>query len=350
MPRHRFQLDARTLALVLAVAGAWSTLGGCATAPPEDEYHPAWPAPPEAPRIVHRRTITRAAGLTRPSFFDAIGKLIVGENRQQLARPNGIAIDDDRHLYVTDQDLQGVHVFDLKSGKTRFIAQADDLYFVSPVGVAACGKLIAVSDSALNTVQLLTPKGKLVRRMEKPGGFQRPTGLAYDAARSELYVVDTLACEVCVFDLDGRLRRRFGAPGSDIEQFYYPTYIAVDGASRVYVTDSLNSRVQVLTADGRYQAHIGKLGDATGHLSVPKGVGVDGFGHIYVVDSYLSNVQIFDRAGQFLLHFGQTGEGNGDFRIPTGLAVSATNRIYVCDSENHRIHVFEYLGGANDEP
>jgi DNA-binding beta-propeller fold protein YncE len=342
----------RTLGTTLGgVAAAW-LLAGCAGCGQDDrlEVHPVWPSPPAAPRISHVKNIRGAEQMGKASVLDGLGRLITGAPRLSLLRPHGVAVEPGKHLYVTDQERQAVAVLSFGSSKAHWITDAGGTFFVSPVGVAACGDVLAVADSVLKNVFVLTPAGKLVRVIEKPGGYRRPTGLAYDAKRGLLYVVDTLANEVCAFELSsGKLIQRFGTHGEGPGRFNYPTHICVGPRGRIYVTDSLNFRVQVFTPSGRYEFHIGKLGDASGHLAVPKGVGVDRHGHIYIVDSYFSTVQTFDQQGRLLLSIGGPGEQAGLFQVPTGLCVDAENRIYICDSYNRRVQLLQYVGGPPDE-
>ena len=325
--------------------------GGCASprGASRTDVHAVWPLPPAPARIALIRTVQGASDFAKPGFFEGLGNLIAGSKRHTLLRPQGVAVDGEGRLYVTDQERQGVHVFHFGSSKSTFIDRVGDVFLVSPVGVAVCDGKIAVSDSALNAVFLLTPDGRPAGTIEKPDGFKRPTGLAFAAGKKLLYVVDTLANEVCVFDLSGRLVRRFGGQGGEAGQFNYPTHVFVDAGGKVYVTDSLNFRVQVFDGEGVFRLAIGKLGDASGHLAVPKGVGVDRFGNIYVVDSYLTTVQIFDQEGRFLLAFGEPGERPGAFHVPTGLTVDGTNRIFVCDSYNRRVQVFQYVGASDED-
>lgn len=339
---------------ILACGAVWllmAGVSGCATTGRAGQaYHPVWPPPPATPRVRHLMDIRTHGDLYKPSFFDGLGRMITGGGQRALIRPNSVAVVGDGLLCVTDQEWQGVHLLEMHAAGSRFVSLAEDgLHFVSPVGVAAFADRIAVSDSALNKVFLLTRDGEPAGRIEKPGGggFARPTGLAYDSDRRELYVVDTLANEVCVFNDDGGLVRRFGSPGTDIGQFNYPTHVFVDQRGRVFVTDSMNFRVQAFDREGNYLFDLGTHGDATGYLAVPKGVGVDGFGHIYIVDSYFSNVQVFDEDGRFLLSVGGPGEGVGQFQVPAGLFVDRHNRIYVCDSYNRRVQVLEYIAEAN---
>jgi DNA-binding beta-propeller fold protein YncE len=325
-------------------------LAACAPRPQiseDDGDHPQWPRE-GAPRIEHVRNLAAPGDVGRSTLLGALGRAITGARAQRLVRPSGIAVDGD-WLLVSDQELQGVHLIDLRTGKGRFFARGGDRYFVSPVGVAIVGDRFIVADSGLGVVFVLDHRGRFVRSIEPADGFERPTGIAYDPRHEELYVIDTMANRVIVFDLEGNELRRFGSAGSDIEQFNFPTHVCVDSQGRVFVTDSLNFRVQVFNREGRYQFDIGRHGDASGHLGVPKGVAVDSQGHIYIVDSYFSTVQIFDDQGRFLLNFGDVGRRSGQFQVPTGMTITADDRVYVCDSYNSRIQVFQYLQGASDE-
>ncbi|KKL20009.1 hypothetical protein LCGC14_2459760, partial [marine sediment metagenome] len=281
----------------LAVAGVLlgpMLLLGCGPQPSTTEVGRVWPPPPAPARVKLVKIVRGASDLGRPSLLEALGNIIVGKSPPPLLRPQGVAVCKDDYLYVADLKLRGVHVLPLGSGKSVFIDRAEGAPLVSPVGVADFDGKIAVTDSARGEVFLFTPKGKSIGTIRKPGGFKRPTGLAFAAKDKLLYVVDTLANEVCVFDLTGRLVRSFGGRGTGPGKFNYPTHVFVSGDGTAYVTDSLNFRVQVFDPAGRFLFQIGTHGDASGHLGMPKGVGVDAQGHIYVVDSYFDTVQVFD--------------------------------------------------------
>ena len=344
----------RIIRFRIALAGALAAgmlfgVAGC-TPPEAEEIHPVWPLPPAQPRVKHVKNIRGEEDLAKPNFFDQLGELITGRVKARLLRPHGAAVVDDQTLYVTDQERQAVAVFDLKSGKATWISRAGDTFLVSPVCAAAVNKMLAVSDSALKQVYIFRPNGKLETALAKSGGFARPTGLAFDAERQLLFVVDTLANEVCVFKVPSfELVQRIGKHGLGPGEFNYPTHICLDREGRLYVTDSLNFRVEIFDRAGKYLFDIGKLGDASGHMAVPKGVGVDSYGHIYIVDSYFSAVQVFDQKGRFLLSIGGPGKLPGEFQVPSGLLVDSQNRIYICDSYNSRIQLLQYVGGPTDD-
>ena len=256
-------------------------------------------AAPRGPADRDVKTIRGPADLGKPNLFEAIGALLSGQPAVKLLRPSGIAVGADRFLYITDQERQAVMILDLTSEHHTLINRAGDTFFVSPVGVAVCGDALAVSDSALNVIFILSLDGKLKKTLDKPGGFKRVSGLAYNSQSRRLYAVDTLANEVCVFSMpEGKLIQQFGSGGTDVGLFNFPTHVFLNASGRIFISDSLNFRVQVFDPAGKYLFHVGRLGDASGHMAVPKGVGVDSFGHIYVVDSYFSTVADFRPAGQ----------------------------------------------------
>ena len=238
----------RLTGLGLIVAAA----AGCAPNRADTGPHPVWPGPPAQPRVVHRQDLRGPDDFGGADLFEGIGRALAGTQPRRIIRPSTVALDGRGRLFVTDQEWQGIHVFRFGSAHSDFIDHVGEVYFVSPVGLAVVDDLIAVADSALKRVDLIQPDGTPVRRLEKPGGFGRPAGLAYSTARRELYVVDSAAHELCVFAPDGRFLRTIGGPGVDVGQFNFPTHVCVDDAGRLFVTDSLNFRVQAFDADGRY--------------------------------------------------------------------------------------------------
>lgn len=329
----------------LIIITAW--VAGCGSTPKDDGPHPVWPAPPQTARVVHVKNLRTVEDLGKPSVFDQLGQAITGTPQQGMVRPSSVAVHGD-HLIVSDQEMQGVHVFRFGRAKAAFVSEIDDGHLISPVGVAAWDGEFAVADSARKKVFVFNYRGDLQRSIDRPEGFGRPAGLAYDPASDRLYVIDTLRGQLCVFDKDGRFIRAFGSIGQDVGQFNFPSHVHVDREGRIYITDSLNFRVQVFDRQFKYLFEIGRHGDASGHFGVPKGVSTDSQGHVYVVDSYFGAVQVFDRSGRLLLSIGKIGPASGEFQVPTGIAIDATDRIFICDSHNRRVQVLQYTGADQE--
>lgn len=333
---------ALVLTFPLAVlAGACAT-GGAEPAMEKETVNIVWPEAPEQARISYVRQFSKPEDLgLRESFSRKLRDALVGSDDRTMTRPYALAVDD-VNVVVADPGAAVVHVFDLKRKTFRQVKDAGKLYLESPIGVALGGDRLYIADSALNKVFILDDRLKLLSVIE---GLQRPTSLVFDPVNRRLYVADTLAHEIRVFDQQGADLFSIGQRGESDLQFNFPSHLAFAN-DRLYVNDTMNFRVQVFSADGEHLQTFGKHGVGSGHFTQPKGVAVDAAGHVYVADALSNRVQIFGQDGAFLLAFGGPGDTPGFFQMPAGLAIWK-DMIYVADSFNHRVQVFRYLRQEN---
>ena len=353
---------ARSLACGVALA---ALLAGCASGPKFMSLHAVdsaeerklfFPPLPEIPRYVYagqllgevnfqeeKKTMSSAR-----SFF----RWLVGldEQRQiELQRPQTGVVDEAGRVYVTDAGQGAVFVFDPVGGELSVWSKAEGMLgFSTPSGIAlGPGGEVLVADSKLGVVARLDRKGE-TRAAIGRGLLKRPTGLAYDAKARLLYVSDTGAHDIKVFDDQGKLLKTLGRRGEGPGEFNFPTHLAFANGE-LYVTDAMNSRIQVLdAATGAVTLRLGERGIYLGNLVRPKGVAVDGEGNIYVVESYHDHLLVFNRGGQLLLALGGTGGDIGQFYLPAGVWVDRGNRVFVSDMFNARVVVFQFLGGSGD--
>jgi len=333
----------------------------------------AWPAPPDAPRIRYIQSLPSAVEAPKPApaggsflsrsgnFLKGVGAKILGVSAQYgiggarggriqppLLQPTGVWVAD-KTVYVADLGLRTVVACSIDTGTCRPVGLSPDLGLKSPVGVAvtSAGKMF-ISDSVLGRVFMASTKGKTLGELDKDKKILvRPTGLALDEGRNRLYVADTGAHKVHVFNLDGKYLSSMGGRGGEKGQFNFPTYIWADvRTGRLLVCDSANFRVQIYGPDGVFEGMFGGAGNRPGYLPRPRGLATDLDGNIYSVDGALDAVQIFDKKGQLLLFFGSSGADHGNFSLPGGIFIDAHSRVYVADTQNARIEVFEYLPGG----
>jgi DNA-binding beta-propeller fold protein YncE len=201
---------------------------------------------------------------------------------------------------------------------------------------------VYVADSRLREVFQLDRAGELVRAVAH-GDLQRPSSVAFDPSQRRLYVGDSKAHVVHVFNEQGTKVASLGSLGGGPGQFNSPTHLAMTPQGDVVVTDALNFRVEVFGTDGQYRYQLGRIGDGAGNFAAPKGVAVDRDGHIYVADAMFDAVQIFDAEGRLLLGFGEQGQQSGQFWIPNGLYIDEEQRLFVADAYNRRIQVFRIV-------
>ncbi|HEX6570603.1 MAG TPA: 6-bladed beta-propeller [Steroidobacteraceae bacterium] len=307
---------------------------------------PVWPSPPEPARIRFAKSVDGASawGITR-SWWGRVADKLTGRQETPFVRPTGVAVDDGV-LYVADPGAQCLVVLDASRRTELRVTRVADRMLVSPVAVAPGPQgTVYLADSRLREVLQLDRDGKLVRVVSH-ADLQRPSSVVFDAARRRLYVGDSKAHVVHVFDEQGAKVATLGSLGGGPGQFNSPTHLALTPQGDLAVTDALNYRVQVFDADGQYRSQTGKVGDGAGNFAAPKGVAVDRQGHIYVADAMFDAVQIFDAEGRLLLGFGEQGQQAGQFWIPNGLYIDEQQRLYVADAYNRRIQVFQILSPA----
>jgi len=274
----------------------------------------------------------------RPAFSARFRQFLGGGRESRLVRP--YAVDQDqRWLVIADPGAGLVYCLDKDRRRQHVIGNSDALLLSSPVGVALTDDHLYVADSALGKVFKFDHGQRLVATLES---FERPTALAWDRAANRLYVTDTAAHHIKVFDGQDTLVKTIGERGAGTGQFNYPAHIALSG-DRLLVVDSLNFRVQMFSLEGEYRGSFGIHGDQPGYLAQPKGIATDSDGHVYIAESVTGIVQVFDIEGRFLLAFGGAPDLPGGMLLPAGIHIE-DDRIYVADSGNGRIQVFRYLG------
>jgi len=323
---------------------------------PEQPFTAVWPQAPEVPRYRYVgeltgeqniRVLNNGVASAGTRFF----KWLVGLTSPKhiptvLQRPFAGVADEAGRVYVTDVSRQAVYVFDEAAGELHVWEMAtSDARFVTPIGIAlGAHNEILVADAQLGSVVRLDRQGKPLGEFGK-GQLVRPTGVARDPARGRIYVADTHAHDIKVFNDQGELLDTIGKRGEAPGEFNGPTLLSF-ADDKLYVTDTLNARIQILSADGKSEHVFGHRGVFVGDMPRPKGVGVDKDGNIYVVESYFDYLLVFNAEGQLLLPIGGTGGGLGQFYLPAGVWVDNRDRVYIADSFNGRVVILQYLGGA----
>jgi DNA-binding beta-propeller fold protein YncE len=252
------------------------------------------------------------------SFGDADG---------QFTWPNSLAVDRDGNVYVTDEWLHRVSVFD------------HDGEFLRKWGI----------------------QGDAV------GQWDRPAGITFDH-QDNLLVVDSMNHRIQKYTKDGRFISQWGGCGSNPGELNTPWGITVDALGNVYVADWRNDRIQKFTADGRFLMEVGTSGHGEGQFYRPSGVAVDRKGLIYVTDWGNDRLQVFDPGGRFITMLkGDAGLSKwGEERLssnpenmleqrararsldpekrfvqPTAVEIDEEDRIIVVDSARHRLQIYQ---------
>ena len=251
-----------------------------------------------------------------------------GEADGELVWPAGMALDSAENVYVTDEWMDRVVVFD-KDGR-----------FAGKWGTSGTGE----------------------------AEFDRPSGIAVDA-EDRVYVADSLNHRVQKLTTDGEFMAAWGGYGSGDGEMDSPWGVCVDGGGDIYVADHKNHRVQRFSDEGAFRSKFGRLGSGPGELNRPTDVAVDPDGDVYVCDWANNRVQVFNGAGRFLASIvgdahkltkwaRATVDANPDiqrarrrvsslepewrFAMPTGVTFDpAKSRLIVADTQRYRLQIYD---------
>jgi sugar lactone lactonase YvrE len=322
-----------------------------------------WPNPPAVARIRYQAFYSaqqlsqvETASTKKAKWMDRLaGTQPTAESGKvlfQLGEPYGMAVDSKNNLYVADQKVGAIFIFNTETRNAELIKNRTDAHFVRIIGLAMDdGDRLFVSDPGLRHVLVFDATHKATDVITD--GMAEPGSMAIDRENRLLYVSDIQLDQVLVYDADSlKLLRKIGTTGRNHElttpgDLAKPSGLAVDAEGNLYVCDTLNNRVEVFDADGKFIATYGKNGDGPGYFARPKGIAIDSDGHIWVADGMQDRVQVFNQQWQLLIVFGGHGLLPGQFQgIVNVLADNKNNRVFTSEIYPGRVQQFRYVTDA----
>jgi DNA-binding beta-propeller fold protein YncE len=308
-----------------------------------------WPMPPDKPRVrliemwennlqvepVRKRTwADKLAGVSDKNMVEDFGK------------PAGVATDSKGKIYIASLNRSIVYVIDREHKQLLRISGDSGIAFRSPVGVMVDDK-DNVYVSQLHMVAKFNPQMKMIATFGSDAGMLSPAYMAFDEQRRRIYIADTRAQAIFVFDVDTlKLLTKVGKFGNKKDQFQYPVGVAVNRKDGSFaVTDTGSCSVKIFNADYKFVRTFGTQAMSPGNFVRPKGIAFDSEGNIWVADAAFNNFQIFAPTGQVRMFVGSPGAGPGQFQLPNALYIDKNDRVYVGDQLNGRVQVFQFLGG-----
>ncbi|OUW35257.1 MAG: hypothetical protein CBD39_00950 [Flavobacteriaceae bacterium TMED179] len=219
----------------------------------------------------------------------------------------------------------------------------EELYFRLKTEILPIeGGTIALEDglyksSTVRTIHAKPNEGWIFDRWEGIiSGFNNPTDIIFygDHDIRAVFVRDTFG-----------IRTLAGGKGKGIEmnQFNYPTGIAVDKDENLYVSDMNNHRIQKWLKGSTVGITIAggnDYGSESNQLNKPGKIVLDGLESIYIADTENHRVQKWYKGATE----GETvagGNGPGDnlyqLNTPYGIALDKDGFLYISEIENHRV-------------
>ena len=263
----------------------------------------------------------------------------------ELNHPCGVAVSDDNHVIITENQSHCVTILDREGKKVKSLGGeggSGNVKFSFPRGVAITpDKFILVSDG--NRIQKISMDGYLIVSVGEEGSgplqFSTPDGIAISPITGQVYIADWHNYCIQVLNPDLTFSHSFGSYGSANGQFKSPRHIAIDSQGLVYVTDFNNHCIQKFSPDGKFVGQFGTFGSGPGQLNRPYGITIDtaATGLVYVSDDHIS---VFTSDGGFVRKFGSKGSNIDQLKYPYGLAFDKDGLLYVCDFNNARLVVY----------
>jgi DNA-binding beta-propeller fold protein YncE len=318
-----------------------------------------WPNPPAIARIryqafyaAQKLSQVETGSTKKAKWMDRLaGTQTTAESGKvlfQLAEPYGMAVDSRGNLYVADQKVGAIFIFNTETREVELIKNRTDAHFVRIIGLAMDDNdRLFVSDPGLRHILVFNQAHKPEDVISD--GLVSPGAMAIDKENRLLYVSDIELDQVLVYDADSfKLLRKIGKTGHNHElttpgDFAKPTGLAVDQDANLYVADTLNNRIEVFDADGKFISTFGKAGDGPGYFARPKGVAIDSDDHIWIADGVQDRVQVFNKDAQLLISFGGHGLLPGQFQGLVGIATDKNNRVFTSEIFPGRVQQFRYV-------
>ena len=178
-----------------------------------------------------------------------------------------------------------------------------DSQFVIPVCMSFNSKdILYVTDESLNDVKVFDNQGNYITKWTTnttgPQKFAGPSGITHGSDDS-IYLVEQYAHKISKFTEDGQLLFSWGSEGDGNGEFNLPWGISTDAEGNVYVADWGNDRIQKFTADGEFITTYGESGYQEGQFNKPSSVAVDSKGFIHVADWGNERIQVLNPRGEF---------------------------------------------------
>jgi DNA-binding beta-propeller fold protein YncE len=296
---------------------------GCATRPKTARTEYFFPPPPDDPRLQFLTSFNSEKEF-HGSEEKTLMTFLTGAKppQKELSKPYGAAAGG-KKIYVADTELGAVIVADCQTRHLGVIDAQGEGALRMPLNLAVdFNGDCYVADAGREQVVIFNKNGNYVATIGKEGQI-KPRDVAVDKDR--IYVADLERHDVLVYDKATRnLLFSFPRGGDETNRtraLFTPTNLALDSKGNIYVSDTGAFRVQVYDKGGKYIRAVGEMGDGLGQFARVKGIAVDRDDRLYAADAMSQVVQIFNDDGKLLTWFGEPDPDNTTQNLPAKVVV-----------------------------
>lgn len=280
------------------------------------------------------------------------GSALLPPDRLSITSPVRLAAYNDSAILVSDYNTNKVLIVD----KATLRPLAGFNLFRNPSGVAFSEDTFFVGNQSTGSVDVFDATSKFLYYLGgNPGEFLQVNDLAVDATTGIVYVLDTKAAVIRLYNIDGTYTgRQIGAgtlkqptamtlnieTGRLFVSDFGDLSTGVLPAIRIFdILDPSGAQIDILWGGLKKISMMGTI--ETTRFSTPQGVWADS-AYVFVADALSGEIHIYKLADKSQVKvLGQIGSDLGDLHYPLDVFVdSGTRDVFVADNGNGRITVF----------
>ena len=220
----------------------------------------------------------------------------------------------------------------------------DTLERLNGIAVNTEGQLV-VTDNSGHCVYVFDKNGDCLRKTggkgSNTGEFQYPNGISF-LNDNEVLIADSGNYRLQRLNIQtGTVVKSYGKKGRKKGEFSWPIDVTLDDEERIVVTERDNNRIQVMSKEGESIFTFGDKGPEK--LLWPTCCTLYQ-NRFLVSDTGNHCIKAFDQSGTFLYKFGKEGYQDGKFQTLYDLLVDSSNILLVCDFGNNQVQQFSLDG------
>ena len=220
----------------------------------------------------------------------------------------------------------------------------DTLERLNGIAVNTEGQLV-VTDNSGHCVYVFDKNGDCLRKTggkgSNTGEFQYPNGISF-LNDNEVLIADSGNYRLQRLNIQtGTVVKSYGKKGRKKGEFSWPIDVTVDDEERIVVTERDNNRIQVMSKEGE---SIFTFGDKGPEKLLWPTCCILYKNRFLVSDTGNHCIKAFDQSGTFLYKFGKEGYQDGKFQTLYDLLVDSSNILLVCDFGNNQVQQFSLDG------
>ena len=276
-----------------------------------------------------------------------------GQELNQLNKPSGIYIDDEKTIYVADYYNHRIVAWKKGARCGEIVAGGNGLG--SENHQLSCATKVII-DEVNDSLIIADGGNKRVVRWPRRNGLSGET-IIKDVKCVDLIMHKNQYLYICDDQKHEVRRRKIGenesvlvaggnGRGNGLNQLNTPHFIFVDQEDTLYVSDAKNNRVMKWTKDAK-EGIVVAGGQGPGaslkQLNSPQGIFIDKLGTLYVAEAGNDRIVRWIKGakeGSIIASGNSRGTEPNQLNIPIGLSFDEENNLYIADYENRRVQKF----------